>query len=145
MHGRKLGALFLTVYFKQIKKNTMSDKNIVLTSNQLEAVNKVKEFGQSNNDIFILTGAAGTGKTTVVKNIIDKLNSVADMVILLAPTNRAAKVLSIKTGILTNTVHSEIYTLEDLFLYSFMHIIKSNCFSKLYTSEILRSCYMKIL
>jgi len=93
-------------------KNTI--KKITLTDNQKEAVDKVKKFASSNNDIFILTGAAGTGKTTVVKNIIDELNLTVDSVVLLAPTNRAAKVLSNKTGIETNTVHSEIYKLQDI-------------------------------
>jgi len=90
------------------------DNTIILTKNQKEAVNKVKQFVQSDNDIFILNGAAGTGKTTVVKNIIDNIKDNVDGVVLLAPTNRAAKVLSNKTGILASTVHSEIYKIEEI-------------------------------
>jgi ABC-type oligopeptide transport system ATPase subunit len=92
----------------------MIQTEIILTNNQQEAVNNVKQFATSENDIFILTGAAGTGKTTVVKNIVEELSNITDGVVLLAPTNRAAKVLSTKTGILTNTVHSEIYKLQDV-------------------------------
>jgi len=92
----------------------MTHTKITLTQNQQEAVSAVKKFANSSNDIFILTGAAGTGKTTVVKNIIDELNSIVDAVVLLAPTNRAAKVLSTKTGVPTNTVHSEIYKLQEI-------------------------------
>ena len=91
-----------------------SIKNIKLTKNQLEAISAAKQFVRSDNDIFILTGAAGTGKTTVVKNIIDHVSSLISNIILLAPTNRAAKVLSKKTGMITETIHSEIYELEEI-------------------------------
>ena len=87
---------------------------ITLTSNQLQAVNLIKEFVISDDDVFILTGAAGTGKTTVVRNIIDSISDLVDDVFLLAPTNRAAKVLSKKTGIPAGTVHTAIYRINEV-------------------------------
>lgn len=92
----------------------MNNQTIQLTTNQQKAVNNIASFAQSNSEIFILTGAAGTGKTTVVKNIIDELTSQKIEVILLAPTNRAAKILSRKTGVPTNTIHSEIYRVKEI-------------------------------
>ena len=93
---------------------SMSTTKIKLTNNQKEAINKVKDFVVSQNDIFILTGAAGTGKTTVVKDIIKEVNKYVTEIILLAPTNRAAKILSQKTNIFTETIHAAIYNLEDI-------------------------------
>ena len=89
-------------------------KNFNLTDGQSLAIKKIKEFVNSDNKVFILTGAAGTGKTTVVKNIIEKIIEDVSEIKLLAPTNRAAKVLSNKTGILANTIHSEIYLIKEI-------------------------------
>lgn len=87
-----------------------------LTNHQLELVNKVTNFTISDNDIFIIKGAAGTGKTTVVKSIIESVskNNFVDSIVLLAPTNRAGKVLTKKTGKNVNTIHSEIYYLQEI-------------------------------
>lgn len=92
----------------------MQNLKIQLTENQTKAVNNVTAFVNSPNNVFILTGAAGTGKTTVVKNIISSLKELDFEITLLAPTNRAVKVLSNKTEILANTVHSEIYLIDEV-------------------------------
>jgi ATP-dependent exoDNAse (exonuclease V) alpha subunit len=92
----------------------MKNSIITLTENQKEAVKTIREYVNSKQDIFILTGAAGTGKTTVIKSIIKEVAEDVDEVVLLAPTNRAAKVLSKKSGVETNTIHSEIYTIKEI-------------------------------
>ncbi|QXP70764.1 AAA family ATPase [Polaribacter sp. R2A056_3_33] len=92
----------------------MKNSIITLTENQKEAVNTIRTYVNSKQDIFILTGAAGTGKTTVIKSIINEVAEDVDEVVLLAPTNRAAKVLSKKSGVETNTIHSEIYTIKEI-------------------------------
>ncbi|UAM97262.1 AAA family ATPase [Polaribacter litorisediminis] len=92
----------------------MKNSKITLTKNQKEAVVIIRAFVNSKQDIFILTGAAGTGKTTVIKSIINDVRYYVDEVVLLAPTNRAAKVLSKKTGVKTNTIHSEIYKIKEI-------------------------------
>jgi len=102
---------------QHLKTKTMSkttENKITLTKNQIEAIENVKRFVQSDNDLFILKGAAGTGKTTVVKNIIENIKNSVTGIILLAPTNRAAKVLSNKTEIHSATVHSKIYKIEEI-------------------------------
>lgn len=63
---------------------------------------------------FILAGLAGTGKTTLVKTIleylIDTLGMKPDRVALLAPTGKAASVLNAKQRIVTaRTIHSFLY------------------------------------
>lgn len=92
----------------------MKNSVLTLTENQKEAVKTIRAYVNSKQDVFILTGAAGTGKTTVIKSIIKDIKADVDEIVLLAPTNRAAKVLSKKSGVETNTIHSEIYTIKEI-------------------------------
>ncbi len=61
------------------------------------------------NALFILRGYAGTGKTTVVKALADVLPQIGKKTALLAPTGRAAKVLTSYTKKQANTIHRKIY------------------------------------
>jgi exodeoxyribonuclease-5 len=61
------------------------------------------------NALFILKGYAGTGKTTVVKALVNVLPKLNRRSVLLAPTGRAAKVLSGYTGLKAHTIHRKIY------------------------------------
>lgn len=79
-----------------------------LTKQQEEVFDKIKEFLQSDSSIFILKGYAGTGKTTMVKYIADYILQSKNL-LLMAPTGRAARVLSKKTGYRTATIHKSIY------------------------------------
>lgn len=63
---------------------------------------------ESDASVFILRGYAGTGKTTMVKHIVDYMSQ-SRRVVLMAPTGRAARVLSVKTGYEANTIHKTIY------------------------------------
>ena len=58
---------------------------------------------------YILQGYAGTGKTTLIRILLNRLRVALSRVALAAPTNRAAKVLANKTGLFTQTVHKLIY------------------------------------
>ena len=58
---------------------------------------------------FILRGYAGTGKTSVVSALVRALASLKQPCILLAPTGRAAKVLSRYSGSPAYTIHKQIY------------------------------------
>ncbi len=60
-------------------------------------------------DIFVLNGYAGTGKTTAISAVINYLRLVGIRTVLLAPTGRAAKVLSAASGRPAFTVHKHIY------------------------------------
>lgn len=66
-------------------------------------------------NILIIKGPAGTGKTTLIKKLIDWVDEQEiGTPYLLATTGRAAKILRDKTGNKTETLHHKIYTFSDL-------------------------------
>ena len=62
-----------------------------------------------DGDIFVVNGYAGTGKTTALAAVIGYLKRLGIMSVLLAPTGRAAKVLSGMAGFPASTIHKHIY------------------------------------
>lgn len=68
-------------------------------------------YDEPDQDFFILDGAAGTGKTTLVKSVTDLLGDNKTRFALLAPTGRAALVLATKTEQNVKTLHSFLYRL----------------------------------
>ena len=79
-----------------------------LTRQQNRVFERIKTFMDSDASVFILRGYAGTGKTTMVKVIADYLAQ-NRAVYLMAPTGRAARVLTTKTDRLAVTIHKAIY------------------------------------
>lgn len=81
------------------------------TASQQQFLQRFPEFLASKevNDLFILTGYAGTGKTSLVISLVNTLQDVRWKVVLLAPTGRAAKVLSSYTSKPAYTIHKKIY------------------------------------
>jgi exodeoxyribonuclease V len=79
-------------------------------------INKFFDFlkPECHSGVFILTGSAGTGKTTVTKEFIAIAQKQGLNIMLLAPTNAAAENLTKKTGELASTIHSVIYTTEEI-------------------------------
>ena len=63
----------------------------------------------SNDEIFVLKGYAGTGKTTIISTVINHLEAINMKCVLLAPTGRAAKVISNYSGKPAYTIHKRIY------------------------------------
>lgn len=61
------------------------------------------------NRIFIMNGYAGTGKTSIIAALVAALKKLRIKPVLLAPTGRAAKVLSRHTGEKASTIHKKIY------------------------------------
>lgn len=72
---------------------------------------KVADFviNTSNNELFVLKGYAGTGKTTVISTIVNQLKNANQKYLLLAPTGRAAKVISNYSQKPAFTIHKKIY------------------------------------
>ena len=81
------------------------------TNDQLNAIKAIVLFiaGNTNDSIFLLTGYAGTGKTSLISAIVHTLESFNIESVLLAPTGRAAKVLASYTGRSSFTIHKHIY------------------------------------
>ena len=83
------------------------------TDDQLQLIGKLSEFVLSKNprELFLLKGYAGTGKTTLVSTLINILPRLKMQSVLMAPTGRAAKVLSGYSGKPAFTIHKKIYRL----------------------------------
>jgi ATP-dependent exoDNAse (exonuclease V) alpha subunit len=60
-------------------------------------------------EVFIIKGYAGTGKTTVMRSVVAMHAKHHRKIALLAPTGRAAKVLSGATGAKAHTIHRSLY------------------------------------
>lgn len=73
------------------------------------ALATIEAFIESSDAVFILKGYAGTGKTTIIRELCDTLERKGRLPILMAPTGRAAKVLREKTGKDAKTIHKHIY------------------------------------
>jgi len=81
------------------------------TSGQRTLFIKLSEFilNKNSDQIFVLKGYAGTGKTTIVRSLVKSMPAVNGKTVLLAPTGRAAKVLSNYTEKQALTIHKKIY------------------------------------
>jgi exodeoxyribonuclease V alpha subunit len=79
-----------------------ANKEIELDDTQLEAIEKCCNL---ENKIVAVTGAAGTGKTTILKQVYHRLYKQGREVVLCAPTGKAAKRITEATGIQAVTIH----------------------------------------
>jgi len=66
-------------------------------------------FSKEKNEVFMLKGFAGTGKTTIIGTLVNQLWQTKRKSVLLAPTGRAAKVISNYSGRGAHTIHRHIY------------------------------------
>jgi len=66
-------------------------------------------FSNASNELYVLKGFAGTGKTTIIGTIVSNLWEVKKSAVLMAPTGRAAKVISNYSGKEAFTIHKKIY------------------------------------
>lgn len=83
---------------------------IAPTSCQDALLRDVAEFVTADDaDILVVNGYAGTGKTTALSAVIGSLSSLEISCVLMAPTGRAAKVLSLYAHKPAQTIHKAIY------------------------------------
>ena len=96
-------------------KKVESKSNIELSEKQREAVKSINQ-----NNVTIITGGPGTGKTTIIKTIIDLYEERNKKVVLAAPTGRAAKKMTEATEREASTLHRllGIGKLDDEGIYS---------------------------
>ena len=81
---------------------------------QQEAFDRIKEFVDSENEqIFILKGYAGTGKTFLINTLTNYFDKKSISYLLCAPTGKAARILSNKCDIAAKTLHSLIYAYDE--------------------------------
>ena len=96
-----------TIIYNNLCKNLGN----IPTGDQSEALKKIASLivENSNNVIFLLTGYAGTGKTSVISSVVKTLDLLRMRSVLMAPTGRAAKVLGSYSGRQAFTIHKKIY------------------------------------
>ncbi len=84
------------------------------TSDQSLLISKLANFILKKDflSVFLLKGYAGTGKTTIVSSLVRVLPQLKAKTVLLAPTGRAAKVLSVYSGQQAFTIHKKIYRIQ---------------------------------
>lgn len=90
-------------YISTLKKDLEKiekDINIELSDKQREAIESVND-----NNVCIITGGPGTGKTTIIKAIIELYKKHGMKPVLCAPTGRAAKRMTETTGEEAKTLH----------------------------------------
>lgn len=97
----------------ELKKSEKNSK-IELSDKQKEAIQLINE-----NNVTVVTGGPGTGKTTIIKSIIEIYEGNGKKVVLCAPTGRAAKRMTEATGKEASTLHRllEIGKIDEESLY----------------------------
>lgn len=86
--------------FERKIKKIEKHNNLELSEKQLEAVRAIND-----NNVCVITGGPGTGKTTIIKTILDAFSQEDRKVVLCAPTGRAAKRMTEATGEEAKTLH----------------------------------------
>jgi exodeoxyribonuclease V len=97
-----------TVNFKNRLLETLT---FAPTANQMTLIEMLEDFifNSGNEELFLIKGYAGTGKTSMVAALTKILPGFKIKTVLLAPTGRAAKVLSLYAGKKSFTIHRKIY------------------------------------
>jgi exodeoxyribonuclease-5 len=87
------------------------EEEFQLTASQSVLIEKLADFmvSASPEPVFVIRGYAGTGKTTMINQLTLTLDTLNIKSVLLAPTGRAAKVLTGYTGKNAYTIHKKIY------------------------------------
>ena len=101
-----------------------SQNNITMHQGQRDAVKMA-----INSGVSVITGGPGTGKTTIIKCILQIFNNLNRTVKLLAPTGRAAKRLNESTNYDASTIHRALevdFTNQNMFFYNYNNKLSSD-------------------
>ena len=81
----------------EVRNQILKHLNLTPTQDQFRFIKSFSDFiaGELNVQVFIVRGYAGTGKTTMVNTLVKALPELKLFSVLLAPTGRAAKVLTL--------------------------------------------------
>ena len=71
-------------------------------------------FSDQSDQIFLLTGYAGTGKSSLIGSLVKTMSQFKQKSVLLAPTGRAAKVFSGYAANQAYTIHKKIYRQQSM-------------------------------
>ena len=86
-----------------------------LNEDQKGFVRAMADFlNDDSKRVFILQGCAGSGKTFLMQGVARYLFSKKKKVSLIAPTGKAAKVLTKKSGFIASTIHAKIYNFHEV-------------------------------
>lgn len=81
------------------------------TLKQNIALDQLSNFvlSTNSNQLYLLKGFAGTGKTSIIGTLVSNLWHIKKSAVLMAPTGRAAKVISNYSGKEAFTIHKKVY------------------------------------
>ncbi len=98
------------------------------TAGQEEVIGLISEFitDTSHDKAFLLKGYAGTGKTSLISSLVNILKTIRMRSVLLAPTGRAAKVISLYSGHKAFTIHRKLYMQSARSDGSFRFVLTAN-------------------
>ncbi len=94
---------FFTILKEKFPHDPTSKQSVALQLLSSYVLSKEKER------LFLLKGFAGTGKTTIVGTLVNNLWNTSMKAVLMAPTGRAAKVMSNYSKTQAFTIHRKIY------------------------------------
>lgn len=98
----------------ELNRLLLNSFGLIPTEGQATVLRHIAAFLLSTkpNPTYILRGYAGTGKTTLVTTLVKTLPEIGMDYVLMAPTGRAAKVLSGYTRRFASTIHKKIYQVQ---------------------------------
>ena len=94
-----------------IKNRIIAQLPFEANEGQVELLDKLSQFivSPTPRKAFVLRGYAGTGKTSIMAALVQAMKELKQHIVLLAPTGRAAKVLSKYAHVPAYTIHKYIY------------------------------------
>ncbi|MBQ0081491.1 MAG: AAA family ATPase [Alistipes sp.] len=97
--------------FTQIASQIYANFRYEPTDNQKKVIEDISNwlYEEQSRSVFVINGYAGTGKTTLIAAVVGAIRDLGGQVVLLAPTGRAAKVLSRYASSPSYTIHKHIY------------------------------------